>query len=99
MKHGILPGGDKGARGSSFFNHYAPWDKRATTVLRSKVPTEDVPIVLYVPIARLQRLGARLAEISYVVVWDPNIRTSRRSWREWDQDREEEEHSEQDHEN
>ena len=32
--------------------------------------------------------------------WDPNIRITRRSWREWDQDREEEqhEHGEQDHE-
>ena len=38
----ILPGGDKGTRGSSFFNHYAPWDLRASTVLRSKVPTDDV---------------------------------------------------------
>ena len=31
MKHGIIPGGDKGIRGSSFFNHFAPWDRRATT--------------------------------------------------------------------
>ena len=69
VKYGILPGGDKGTRGSAFFNHYAPWDTRATTILRSKVPTEDVPIVLYVPIAYLQRLGARLAESSYVVMF------------------------------
>ena len=37
--------------------------------MRSKVPTEDVPIVLYVPIAYLHRLGARLAGSSYVVVF------------------------------
>ena len=66
VKHGLLPGADKGTRGSTFFNHYAPWDVRATNILRSKVPSEDVPIV---PIAYLQRLGARLAESSYVVVF------------------------------
>lgn len=38
-KHGILPGGIKGSRGSSFFIHFAPWDSRAGTILRSKVPT------------------------------------------------------------
>ena len=65
VKYGLLPGGDKGTRGSSFFNHYAPWGVRASTVLRSKAPTDDVPIVLYVPIAYLQRL----AESSYVVVF------------------------------
>ena len=37
--------------------------------MRSKVPTDDVPIALYVPISYLQRLGARLAESSYVVMF------------------------------
>ena len=69
VKHGILPGGDKGFRGSSFFNHFAPWGTRSTTLLRSKIPTDDVPVALYVPIAYLQRLGARLAESSYVVMF------------------------------
>ena len=69
MKHGILPGGDKGIRGSSFFNHFAPWDRRASTLLKSKVPTNDVPVALYVPIAYLQSLGARFSESSYVVVF------------------------------
>ena len=71
VKHGILPGGDKGIKGigSSFFNHFAPWHTRSTTLLKSKTPTDDVPVALYVPIAYLQRLGARLAESSYVVMF------------------------------
>lgn len=49
--------------------------------MKSKVPTDAVPAALYVPIAYLQNLGARLAESSYVVVfkevpWD-NVR---RAW-------------------
>ena len=59
----------KGTRRSSFFNHFAPWDTRATTLLRPKVPTGDVPVALYVPIAYLKRLGARLAESSHVAVF------------------------------
>ena len=78
MKHGIQPGGLKGTRGSSFFNRFAPWDSRANLVLRSKAPTDDVPVALFEPIACLKNLGALLAESSYVIMfkevpWD-NVR-------------------------
>ena len=69
MKLGILPGGTEGIRGSSFFNHHAPWDDRSREILRSRIPTNDFPVVLYVPIAVLKSLGARLAESSYVVMF------------------------------
>lgn len=42
------------------------------TVLRSKIPTDEIPVALYVPIAFLKNLGARLAESSlssYVIMF------------------------------
>ena len=56
-------------RGTSCFNRFAPWDNRARDVLRSRIPTIDIPVVLYLPVATLKSLGARLAESSYVIMF------------------------------
>ena len=72
MKLGILPGGTEQLRSSSFFNYYAPWDRRSESILRSRRPPHEViPVVLYVPIAILRKPGARLSETSYTIMFDP----------------------------
>ena len=69
MKLGIVPGGTEGYRGSVFFNHFAPWDDRSSKILRSRWPRGGMPVCLYVPIMTLRKLGGRISENSYTVVF------------------------------
>ena len=59
LKHGIVPGGERGRRLMSFFGVFPPWDERnRVTRTRSPVEGELHMLIIYIPPTELIRCGA-----------------------------------------
>ena len=69
LKHGIVPGGEKGRRLMSFFGVFPPWDER-NRVTRSRSPNERElhMLIIYIPPTELIRYGAGVLSTGDIMV-------------------------------